>query len=509
MTELVNSLYKKMKKIGQDTFALAVCPAFFVFFGLYIFAWLAVTGSGSNLFFAFATALVLTLCLTIFTSRIHYKNERSVCILILIILFFTLTHEFYVVKNRFAFKDKSYVLRDEYATVKSVQKWGKGQAIVFARQSNQGKNEKFVLYRWGNFENTDKLYPVGATYSVSGFCHPFVAKTKKRKSAKPFDQWRFWQGRGVSSCLAPSKEPQMVSSPSGLSAIRQTLKQEINTRLLPKSKNYMEIFLLGQRGKGLEKLYKKSGVLHLMAISGLHVGLILALLCFLFKNKFLRFFGGTFLLWCYVILAGCPVSALRSAIMAQVLLFSLSFDLPRSSLNSVCLAGCLILLANPFCVTDVGFMLSFVCVLFLASLPENFLHNAFSLCVTSALIWIITAPILSHYFGSVSLTGILGNIFILPVFSAVFPLSMLLCFATLAFPFLPFCPTLLEAMLTSFETYVSVFAKLPAINIYQTDFLTVVASMIFFGILFYKLTENKAKSAILAIIFSTIIVILC
>ena len=86
MTELVNSLYKKMKKIGQDTYALAVCPAFFVFFGLYIFALHALSANGANLFFAFATALVLTFCLTIFTSRIHYKNERSVCILILIIL---------------------------------------------------------------------------------------------------------------------------------------------------------------------------------------------------------------------------------------------------------------------------------------------------------------------------------------------------------------------------------------------------------------------------------------
>ncbi len=502
-----NLLDKFFKEIRQDTYALAVCPAFFVFFGLYIFALHALSANGANLFFAFTAALVLTFCLILFTSRIHYKNERSVSILLLFVLFFGLIYEFYSIKNTFATKNKTYVLHDGLVTLKSMQKWGKGQAIVFEEQGQKAR--KVVLYRWGKAEDTDKRYILGATYSVSGFCHPFVAKAKKRKGVKPFDQWKFWQGRGVSSCLAPSKEPQMESPPTGIFAIRQTLKQEINTRLLPKSKNYMEIFLLGQRGKGLEKLYKKSGVLHLMAISGLHVGLILALLCFLFKNKFLRFFGGTFLLWCYVILAGCPVSALRSAIMAQVLLFSLSFDLPRSSLNSVCLAGCLILLANPFCVTDVGFMLSFVCVLFLASLPENFLHSVFPLCITSALIWIITAPILSHYFGSVSLTGILGNIFILPVFSVVFPLSMLLCFATLAFPFLPFCPTLLEAMLTSFETYVSVFAKLPAINIYQTDFLTAVASMIFFGILFYKLTENKAKSAILAIIFSTIIVFLC
>lgn len=503
-----NSLGKFFKEIRQDTYALAVCPAFFVFFGQYLFARLAISSNSANLFFFFAATFLSTFCLIAFTSRIYYKSERSVAVLLLLILFFSLAREFYSIEHTFFTKNKTYVLQDEIVTLKSVQNWGKGQAMVFEEQKQKGR--KFVLYRWGKEKDTDRRYLLGATYSASGFCHPFIAKTKKKQTKdKPFDQWQFWQGRGVSSCLTPSKEPYMIYPPTGLFAIRQLLQEKINSYLLPKGKNYMEIFLLGERGKRLENLYKKSGVLHVMAISGLHVGLLIALLCFLFKNKFLRFFGGTFLLWSYVFLAGCPVSALRSAIMAQTLLFSLSLDLPRSSFNSVCLAGSLILLANPFCVTDVGFTLSFVCVLFLSALPEKLLYGVFSLCTVSALIWIITAPILAHYFGSVSLTAILSNIFILPVFSVVFSLSVFLCFASLFLPFVAFMPCLLEAMLTSFEAYVGVFTKLPAINVTQTNFLTLAASLIFFVTLFYKLTNNKAKSAVLAIIFSLAVVFFC
>lgn len=504
-TSLLNKFFKEIR---QDTYALAVCPAFFVFFGLYLFAQVAVCSSGANLLGAFALAIVSSFSIMLFTSRIHYQSERSVAIVLLLILFFCLVYEMNFIEDKFASRDKTYALRNAPATLYSVQKWGKGQALVF----KQRNGEKFVLYHWGKSANKDR-YLVGATYSVSGFCHPFVAKTKKKQilqskqEKKSFDQYRFWQGRGVSVCLTQSKEPQIISPPTWLFAIRQIMKEEINTILLPKSRDYMEIFLLGERGKKLEEQYKQSGVLHLMAISGLHVGLLIALLCFLFKNKSLRFFGGTFLLWCYVFLAGCPVSALRSAIMAQVLLFSLSLDLPRNSFNSVCLAGSLILLANPFCVTDVGFTLSFVCVLFLSALADNFIHGIFSYCFVCALIWIVTAPILAHYFECVSLTGILGNIFILPVFGVVFPLSVLLCFAALFLPFLSFLPNLLEAVLTSFETYVAMFAKLPAINIVQTNFLTTSASLIFFATLSYKLTGNKAKSAILAVIFTIVVVL--
>ncbi|MDO4219593.1 MAG: ComEC/Rec2 family competence protein [Synergistaceae bacterium] len=507
--DFTNLQGKFFKEIRQDTYALSVCPAFFVFFGLYLFAHLAIFDNGANLFFTFGTALFFPFWLLVFTSRIHYKSERSVAILLLLILFFCLVFEFYSIENTFATKNETYVLHDELATLKSVQKWGRGEAIVFEEQGQKGR--KFVLYRWDKAKGADKLYILGATYSVSGFCHPFIARTKneqKKQKRRYFDQWKFWQGRGVSSCLTSSKEPQIIAPPVGLFAIRQLLQEKINSLLLPKSKNYMEIFLLGERGKKVEELYKRSGVLHVMAISGLHVGLLIALLCFLFKDKFLRFFGGTFLLWSYVFLAGCPVSALRSAIMAQVLLFSHSLDLPRSGFNSVCIAGSLILLANPFCAIDVGFTLSFVCVLFLSALPEKLLRGVSSLCIVSALIWIVTAPILAHYFGIVSLTGILSNIFILPVFGVVFPLTVLLCFALLFFSFLQFLSPLLEAILSSFETYVGMFAKLPSVNVCQTDFLTFVASLIFFAVLYYKMTDNKAKSAVLAAIFSLAILLL-
>ena len=488
-------LCEKFEEARRDTYAISVCPAFFVFFGLYTLALGGVESGGTGLLHLLCSVLILTLCLVVATSRLHYRSEFTVTILVLLVLFLGMVRVANYIEVRYEAKGDVQSLNREVVTLSSRRKWGRAEALVFKRDGG----DRFVYYNW---DGDDTDYLVGASYTVTGLCQPF----RERKNSSTFDEWKFWQSRGVSSCFIKRGEIIPTLPPSGIFALRQFLGEKINSCLLEKSQGYMKIFLLGEKQQKFEGLYKEIGVVHILSISGLHVALLLALLCFIVKNKFLRFYLGTFLLWGFVYMVGCPVSAVRSGIMAQALLLSLIFDLPRSSINAVCLAACLIILANPFCVVDVGFTLSFVCVLFLSTAPVGYDWNILSCCTLNALIWVVTAPILAHFFKAVPISAIIGNIFILPVFGIVFPLAIVLCLCSFVFPFL--FPQVLEALLASFENLAELLGKFPAMTVCKTGFLTFCAAFIFFWCLFRRLTENKAKSTALALGFSVVTLVI-
>ncbi|MES2829299.1 MAG: ComEC/Rec2 family competence protein [Bacteroidota bacterium] len=130
--------------------------------------------------------------------------------------------------------------------------------------------------------------------------------------------------------------------------------------------------ILGSReelDKDLLNVYIKTGVVHALSVSGMHVGLIYLLLNFLLRSmdkkkylKLIKFCLIFFVIWFYTILSGLSPSALRSAIMLSVYLIGVLLNRTASGYSTLSFTALIMLLHNPYLIWDVGFELSFVAV---------------------------------------------------------------------------------------------------------------------------------------------------
>jgi competence protein ComEC len=175
------------------------------------------------------------------------------------------------------------------------------------------------------------------------------------------------------------------------------------------------------------------GIAHILAVSGLHIGIIVLVLNYvLIKlkiNKKLSFILISIILIFYCYLCGFSPSVVRASIMSLTLIFADLIGEKNDILNTISFSGCLILLISPFMIFDIGFELSFSCVFGIILLEPIFknLMNKFNIKskILSALNISLSAqlmmlPFISIYFHKISLIGILLNIFIIPLFTFTF-----------------------------------------------------------------------------------------
>ena len=179
--------------------------------------------------------------------------------------------------------------------------------------------------------------------------------------------------------------------------------------------------------------YSASGLAHILALSGLHVGIIsfliaIALFPFdLVRLRTLRYLLSIILLWFYAIMTGLSPSVTRAVIMATIFLTSIIIQRNHNPFNSLCFAAIIILLFDPFSIHDIGFQLSFIAVisilLFARKLnPINerrrILYNLVSLATVSFSAMLGTGIIASFYFHNFPVYFLIANIiasYLLPI----------------------------------------------------------------------------------------------
>ncbi len=196
--------------------------------------------------------------------------------------------------------------------------------------------------------------------------------------------------------------------------------------------------------------FRSAGVQHLLAMSGLHIGIIIGVFSFLFLKKarysrwrWLVLLPTLSLLWGYCILAGMPQSLLRAMLMAT--LYYLTLFGKGKSQNSINLANTLLLmlLIDPFCLFDIGTQLSFVAVgaliwLFpaIASIfPVSYfpdgrigtcLHKLWQLFVVSLAAWLGTLPLCMYYFHQFQPWQPLVSVVLVPLTTVFLYMSLVL-----------------------------------------------------------------------------------
>ena len=206
--------------------------------------------------------------------------------------------------------------------------------------------------------------------------------------------------------------------------------KEVTTQTLPPPYNYLLVgMLLGEKRfipADLKEVFAEAGIMHILAVSGLHVGIIaMALLFFLSmlrlpkKPKLLILIS---ILIMYASITGFRPSVLRATIMFILLIGGKLINRSRNLNISLFFAAFLILLSNPLILYDAGFLLSFIVTFFIINLAP-ILQGLFSKVVVwitnplavSTAAWIGIFPLSAYFFTKVSMISIVSNIFIIPL----------------------------------------------------------------------------------------------
>ena len=180
--------------------------------------------------------------------------------------------------------------------------------------------------------------------------------------------------------------------------------------------------------KALKESYSISGASHVLALSGLHLGIVYAFLTLLLgglrKWKWLSQALILTAIWVYVVIVGMPASAIRSATMLSVYSVCIILGRQRASINTLAFAALMMLVVNPLNLWDVGFQMSFMAVAAILIYYRTIYHalplqNAMArwlwgLTAISLSAQIGTAPLVAYYFGRFSCYFILTNFVVIP-----------------------------------------------------------------------------------------------
>lgn len=217
------------------------------------------------------------------------------------------------------------------------------------------------------------------------------------------------------------------------SKFTQRVGQVLDHNLGEKGASIMKSIILGQSSQldeGDGDLFRDLGLSHMLAVSGLHIGIIAGLLGLIFSslaiNKKINIFLTLTLLWIYAYAIGNPNSVLRANLMFSFLLLSSLLHEAYDSINILALSCFILLVFNPLLVFSLGFQLSYLAsffILYLGPRLANYLPKSIAGIMA---IQIGLLPIQAYYFNRIPLLSLVANLLLVPTFSLALVLSLLL-----------------------------------------------------------------------------------
>lgn len=226
-----------------------------------------------------------------------------------------------------------------------------------------------------------------------------------------------------------------------------------------------EALLIGYKedlDKDLVQAYSNTGVVHIIAISGLHLGLIYWLLLQLFnrlplvnQSKWIKALGILSALWLFTLVTGASASVLRSAVMFSCIILGEQAGKKASIYNSLAVSAVVLLVYNPFFLWDVGFQLSYLAVIGIVafqqpiyncwSIRNKWLDKVWRLVAVSLAAQLLTFPICLYYFHQFPVLFLLANLIAVPLSSLILFAELLL----IAIAWIPNCSQYLGKAITA------------------------------------------------------------
>lgn len=191
----------------------------------------------------------------------------------------------------------------------------------------------------------------------------------------------------------------------------------------PKIEGLMVALLTGNTDKldeGVRDSFRLTGISHLVAVSGLHMGIFLSFFLIISsrirKNRILHFVFILLLVILYTIFIGERASVLRAGIMAVISYFVFGINRRNGGIMKLMLAGVIICIINPYYAVDVGFQLSFTVTLGMLLYTEFFRYK---IVAVPFIAMVFVLPFSVYYFNTISLETVVVNLLTVPVIPAV------------------------------------------------------------------------------------------
>ena len=265
----------------------------------------------------------------------------------------------------------------------------------------------------------------------------------------------YLQGKGIFLLGYQKDEAQLVKMEQRPlwaypAVLRQNLTQLIDRCFAGEDSTFAKALLLGDRtglDYKLNTAFQQSGIMHIIAVSGLHVTILFTLINLLcLKRRWLVALIGIPVLFLFAAVAGFTPSVTRACIMQGLIIGAMLLNREYDGPTELAFASLVMLFVNPLVITSVSFQLSVGCMIgiflfqkrlydwlctkldcrnrgVLSSL-KRFAAGSVSMTLAATS---LTTPLSAYYFGAVSIVGVLTNLFTLWAVSIIFYGIILVC----------------------------------------------------------------------------------
>jgi len=340
-----------------------------------------------------------------------------------------------------------------FGKVRQIKKWGQWNQLTvhlssLKHDSLWQTSELRVLLKMRVTKTTEELSPGDELLFRAGF-----KKFPLRDSLGDFNERAYWSGYGIRlyDWIDSSEILQITYHPEhkihkALRNVRQGIFDRIEKLDLDKEHKAILLAMLTGNKSGLtnesKNQFSRLGIMHLLAVSGLHAGLIYLIFSNLFQllripaysvwNRLLS----TILVWLYILICGFPASAIRAASMISLHAFAHILHRAVSGVQIVFLVAFLHTLFKPEAIFSVGFQLSYLAVLGIiifypkiikiTQVSQKLLAKVRDLAAVSLSAQILTLPVSIYVFASFPLWFLLANIILMPIGLLIFYFGMFL-----------------------------------------------------------------------------------
>jgi ComEC/Rec2-like protein len=365
-------------------------------------------------------------------------------------------------------------------------------------------NEK-VLISYTLQNEDEKVFFKKKFYGGKVFANGNIEELKEKTNFYSFDYKKYNENRGVFKQVKLNQIKNIKSEDSivdKIKSIRAKMSLKISNEITFDKSGYFEALILGDKNylqREDVNAFKKLGISHLLAISGLHLGLLISIIYYILQK--LNFTSNLIdniiiiILPCYMGISGFSPSVIRAGLMIIVYLILRRKNI--ANIDSLLITFLIMTIINPLYIFDIGFELSFFITFSLLMSTEyikkskNKLQSSLKISVIS---FLASMPILISNFYTVPYISVLSNIILVPIFSIIiFPLVVcsyiVFLLSTTIFNIL--CKPLLNLVFYIFDEIQSILLRVQSIRIGNQNIYVIIA--IYLIILFILICLNKNK----------------
>lgn len=314
-------------------------------------------------------------------------------------------------------------------------------------KSNHQFKARVLMEEKSGFQQGDELSFIGTIIPIS-----------EKRNPNQFDYKSYLENRGISVQVRLDSLLDQKPNTSKLTWNwwRVRALKLVDGNFGKETAPIAKALLLGYKQdlEGVSKqAFARAGLSHIMAVSGLHVGFIIApfwfIIPFFWSKKYgrvLGLFALILILYGYAGITGFSASVVRASVMAGLLTFGKLFNKSPNSINLTGVAAILLLIINPAQLFEVGFQLSFSAVLIIL-LVLPIIQNAvpywlrlrwyakpLMVVIVSIVVQLGLYPVQVFYFGEVSLISPIANALFVPLLGLIVPFSLICLFVSSLLP---------------------------------------------------------------------------